>query len=224
MENKKKTSADLTSKRSLFLVTGLVVSLSLTLTAFEWKTFGEGDLMVFDPVPDDFEDLIDIPPTIHTPPTPPPIRMPKLIEIPDEEEIDEEFIVEIDTDFSEEEIFEDLGPIEEPEEEVAETIFMVVEDEAEFPGGAKAWGKFLKKNFRYPRQAQRMGIEGKVFLSFVVDKDGAISDIAVARGIGGGCDEEAIRVLSKSPKWKPGRQRGVAVKSRMAIQIAFQLK
>ena len=150
--------------------------------------------------------------------------MPKLIEIPDEEEIDEEFIVEIDTDFSEEEIFEDLGPIEEPEEEVAETIFMVVEDEAEFPGGAKAWGKFLKKNFRYPRQAQRMGIEGKVFLSFVVDKDGAISDIAVARGIGGGCDEEAIRVLSKSPKWKPGRQRGVAVKSRMAIQIAFQLK
>ena len=116
-------------------------------------------------------------------------------------------------------MIEDELPAEE-----ADQLFIVVEENASFPGGPKAWAKFLNKNFKYPKRAQRMGIEGKVFLSFIVDKDGTISDIQVARGIGGGCDEEAIRVLSNSPKWNPGLQRGRAVKSRMSIQIQFTLK
>ncbi|WP_339607519.1 energy transducer TonB [uncultured Roseivirga sp.] len=99
-----------------------------------------------------------------------------------------------------------------------------MEEYAKFPGGWDEWAKFLNKNFEYPRQAQRSGIEGTVHLSFVVDAKGIISDIEVTRGIGGGCNEEAIRVLKLSPKWTPGKQRGVAVKSRMAIQIKFGLR
>ena len=224
MENKKKVHADLTRKRHLFLVIGLALSLSMTLTAFEWKTFSEGDLMDLGSIPDDFEELVEIPQTVIPPPPPPPVQAPpKIIEIDDDEEVDVE-IPEIDVTFDETTVIEELTNMEEPPEEKAEEIFLIVEEEAKFPGGDKAWGKFLRKNFNYPRKAQRMGIEGKVFLSFVVDTNGAISDIVVTRGIGGGCDEEAIRVLSNSPRWKPGKQRGVAVKSRMAIQIAFHLR
>lgn len=224
MENKKKETVDLTRRRPLFLVIGLVMSLSLTLAAFEWKTFGEGDLMVLGQVPEDWDVLTEIPPTVIPPPKPPVIQQPKLIEIPDDEEIDEDIVVDLDIEFNEEDIFDDIGPIDDLEDEKAEEIFIFVEEQASFPGGPQAWGKFLNKNFKYPRSAQRMGIQGKVHLSFVVDAEGAISNIEVIRGIGGGCDEEAIRVLRKSPKWNPGKQRGRPVKSRMAIHVRFNLK
>lgn len=102
--------------------------------------------------------------------------------------------------------------------------FLVVEEQASFPGGSEAWMKYLMKNFKYPRVAKRTGIEGRVFLSFYVDVDGSLSNIEVLRGIGGGCDQEAIRVLKKSPKWNPGKQRGIAVKSPMTLFITFRLK
>lgn len=224
MEIKKTLPADLSRKRGLFLVIGLAISLGATLTAFEWKTYDTGDLMNLGSVVQDFDELVEIPPTIQPPKQPPVVQQPKLIEIPDDEEIIDEIDIVIDVDITEEQIIEDLVIEDEMPEEKAEEIFLWVEEQASFPGGAKAWAKFLNKNFKYPRTAARMGIEGKVNLSFVVDKNGVISDIQVTRGIGGGCDEEAIRVLSQSPKWSPGRQRGNAVKSRMAIQINFQLK
>lgn len=208
----------------MFLAIGLLVSLGITLAAFEWKKTEAGELMDLGMAPDDFEELTEIPPTEQPPPPPPKIQQPQIIEIPDEEEIEEEIEIDLDVEITEETEVEEIVFEEEPEEEVAEEIFMVVEEQAAFPGGQKAWSKFLKKNLNYPKQAQRMGIEGRVFLSFVVDKAGAISDIAVVRGIGGGCDQEAIRVLEKSPKWSPGKQRGRAVKSRMSIQILFKLK
>ena len=203
---------------------GLVTSLAITLTAFEWKTFGDGDLMELGSVADDFEELMEIPQTIIPPPKPPVIKQPQVVEIPDDEEIEDEIDFDLDLDFTEEEVIEDIVIEDELPAEEADQLFIVVEENASFPGGPKAWAKFLNKNFKYPKRAQRMGIEGKVFLSFIVDKDGTISDIQVARGIGGGCDEEAIRVLSNSPKWNPGLQRGRAVKSRMSIQIQFTLK
>lgn len=224
MEIKKTLPADLSRKRGLFLVIGLAISLGATLTAFEWKTYDTGDLMTLGSVVQDFDELVEIPPTIQPPKQPPVVQQPKLIEIPDDEEIIDEIDIVIDVDITEEQIIEDLVIEDEMPEEKAEEIFLWVEEQASFPGGAKAWAKFLNKNFKYPRTAARMGIEGKVNLSFVVDKNGVISDIQVTRGIGGGCDEEAIRVLSQSPKWSPGRQRGNAVKSRMAIKINFQLK
>ncbi len=224
MEAKKTPEADLNKKASLFLAIGLLVSLGLTLVAFEWKKSDEGELMDLGMANDDFEELTEIPPTEQPPPPPPKIQQPQIIEIPDEEELEEELEIDLDVEITEETEVEEIVFEEEPEEEVAETIFMVVEESAAFPGGQGEWGKFLNKNLKYPRQATRMGIEGRVFLSFVVDQQGVLSDIQVIRGIGGGCDEEAIRVLKKSPKWAPGRQRGRAVKSRMSIQILFRLK
>lgn len=99
-----------------------------------------------------------------------------------------------------------------------------VEIHPEYPGGADAMAKFLRDNLRYPPQAQQAGIAGKVYLSFVVDKDGSISSVEIQKGIGFGCDEEAMRVLRKMPRWKPGRQQNMAVKCRFNLPIAFQLE
>jgi protein TonB len=98
-----------------------------------------------------------------------------------------------------------------------------VEDPATFPGGIAAFYEYLKKNLNYPNQAKRMGIEGRVFVQFVVEKDGSLTDIHVVKGIGAGCDEEAVRVLKNSPKWKPGKQRGKAVRQKMIQNILFKL-
>ena len=93
----------------------------------------------------------------------------------------------------------------------------------EFPGGMAAWSKFLSKNLRYPPIAQENGVSGRVTVSFVVERNGEISAIKVLRGIGAGCDEEAIRVIKKSPIWKPGMQNGKAVRVSYVIPIVFQM-
>lgn len=102
-------------------------------------------------------------------------------------------------------------------------IFMVVEKSATFLGGQQAWGEYLKNNLKYPEKAIAQGIEGSVYLSFVTDENGVLSDIKVSRGIGGGCDQEAIRMIQESPNWSPAEQRGRAVKARMAIRVVFKL-
>ena len=86
-----------------------------------------------------------------------------------------------------------------------------------------AFYKQLGKNLRYPRQAKKMGIQGKVYIRFIVDTDGSLTNIEVLKGIGAGCDEEALRVITQAPKWKPGKQRGKPVKVRMTIPIVFKL-
>lgn len=100
-------------------------------------------------------------------------------------------------------------------------VFIVIEQQPEFPGGEKELDKFLSENIKYPRQAIEDSIQGKVFVTFVVEKDGKITDARVLRGIGGGCDEEALRVIKKMPKWIPGKQRGKAVRVQFNLPIAF---
>ena len=112
---------------------------------------------------------------------------------------------------------------DEPEEEVAETIFTIVEDPASPVGGNEAFYRFIYDNIKYPTQARRMGIEGKVFVQFVVEKDGTLTDVQAVKGIGAGCDEEAVRVVKAHPKWNPGKQRGQPVKQRIIIPITFKL-
>ncbi|MDR6193795.1 energy transducer TonB [Siphonobacter sp. SORGH_AS_0500] len=99
-----------------------------------------------------------------------------------------------------------------------------VEIQPEFPGGIEALNRFLQKNLRYPTQAQQANVSGRVFVSFVVDRDGSISQIEVEKGIGFGCDEEARRVLREMPRWKPGRQQGRSVRCRFHLPIAFTLE
>jgi protein TonB len=93
----------------------------------------------------------------------------------------------------------------------------------EFPGGMEAWTKFIQKNLRYPPMAQEGGVQGKVFLSFVVEKDGMITDVKVLKGIGAGCDEEAMRVIKKSPRWRAGMQSNLPVRVRYQMPIAYMI-
>ncbi len=98
-----------------------------------------------------------------------------------------------------------------------------VEEFPEFPGGMDAWAKFIQRNLRYPYAAQEAGVQGKVYVSFVVERDGSISDVKIARGIGFGCDDEAVRVIKKSPKWKAGKQNKQNVRVRYNMPINYLL-
>ncbi|MCK9422782.1 MAG: energy transducer TonB [Bacteroidales bacterium] len=103
-------------------------------------------------------------------------------------------------------------------------IFTVVEEQPGYPGGEEARISFLQSNIKYPEEAKELGIQGKVFVTFVVEVDGSITDVRVLRGIGGGCDEEAIRVVKSMPKWIPGKQRGVPVRVQFNLPIKFTLQ
>lgn len=223
MEIKKNPNVDLTKKSGLFLNIGLVISLALSLIAFEYKSYDDGSLMELAGVNDDFEEMTEIPPTEQPPPPPPKIQQPEIIEVPDEEEIEEEIEVDLDVDISDETVIEEAIFEEAAEEEIADEIFTIVENQPVPTGGQTGFNRYIQKNLKYPKQAHRMGVEGKVFVQFVVEKNGSITDVKVIRGIGAGCDEEAIRVIKKSPKWTPGKQRGKAVKVRMVLPITFKL-
>jgi protein TonB len=102
-------------------------------------------------------------------------------------------------------------------------IFTAVEQEPSFPGGMEQFYRFLQTNIRYPAKAFENNVQGKVFLTFVVEKDGSLTDIKVVRGIGSGCDEEARRVFTISPKWKPGIQNGRPVRVQYTMPVSFSL-
>lgn len=118
------------------------------------------------------------------------------------------------------EVVEDV--VAEPAED-PNRVYMVVEQAPEFPGGVTAMMKFISQNMRYPSQARRMGTEGSVFVEFVVDQSGTITGAKLLKGIGSGCDEEAIRVIQKMPPWKPGKQNGKPVKVRFVLPVKFVL-
>jgi len=121
-------------------------------------------------------------------------------------------------------VSEVLEVIEESsEEQTSSEVFLVVEQMPEFSGGIDAWNNFLKNQIEYPAQARRMGVEGRVFVSFIVQADGELTDIKIVRGIGAGCDEEALRVLKESPYWNPGEQRGKKVPTRMSVSLTFKI-
>jgi protein TonB len=223
IEEKKNPKADLTKKSGLFLNIGLVLSLLFVITAFEWKFYDDASLVDLTAPTEEFEDLMDIPQTEQPPPPPPKVQQPEIIEVPDEEEIEEEIEVDLDVEITEETVIEDVVFEEMPEEEEVDEIFTIVEDQPTPSGGMAAFYQYVTKQLKYPAQARRMGIEGKVFVQFVVDKDGTLTEVQAVKGIGAGCDEEAVRVISGAPKWKPGKQRGRPVKVRMILPITFKL-
>ena len=219
MEPKKNPRLDLSKKSGLFLNIGLCASLFLIILAFEWRSYDTSNLVDLGSI-EDFDEIIQIPVTEIPPPPPPPkIKPQEILEVPDEEEI-EEIVAEIDQEAREETVIEAII-FETHEEEEVDEIFTFVEESATPAGGFSEFYKYLGKNIKYPRPAQRMGIEGKVFVKFVVEKDGSLTDIQIMKGIGAGCDEEAKRVLQNSPKWNPGRQRGNEVRQAMVIPIVF---
>ena len=222
MEQKKNPNVDIHRQSGLFLSIGFCLSLFLVIIGIEWRTYdaGIGDLGALD---DSFEEQIEIPLTVQPPPPPPPKIPPQFIEVPDEEVIEEEDI-ELDVEITEDLAIEEIV-YEEPEEEETDEIFVFVEDRPEPIGGYEALYGYINKNIQYPRQATRMGIEGKVYVSFVVERNGTVSDVKIIKGIGGGCDKEAVRVLAGCPiKWTPGKQRGKPVRTHFSINIRFTLQ
>lgn len=223
MEAKKTPKADLTKKTGMFLNLGLMISVGLVLFAFEYRSYDDGLLKDLGSIDDDFEELLDIPITEQPPPPPPPVEQPEIKEIPDEVEIEEKIDVNFDVDVQEETVVKEVEISEAPVEEKADEIFDVVENMPTPPGGMEGWNKYLSNNLKYPTQARRMGIEGTVYVVFVVNTDGSIQDVDILRGIGGGCNEEAMRVVRNAPPWEPGRQRGRPVRVKMRLPIRFKL-
>lgn len=226
MEPKKTEKADLTNKTALFFNIGLVITLLIAVTAFTYKTYDDTSAKDLSGNRNDFEEVMEVPPTEQPPPPPPQIQQPQIIEVPDEEEIEEEIEINMDNEITEETKVEEIViAAPEPEKENVDEIFLVVEESATFKGGMNAFYEYVGKKMagKYPAQARRMGIEGKVFVQFVVNRDGSIQDVSIMKGIGAGCDELAQKVIQECPAWKPGKQRGKAVRQRMVIPIFFKL-
>ena len=236
---KKYEQVDVRRFANSFLLTGMSIALLSSIYAFSWV--GERTALE---IPDEMVILDDEempPPTNRTPPPPlpPPPPPPTLIDVfPDDEIFDEPQPEIIETDASAETIvekiefdikshLEDFGKeiYEEPEEIIEdEIIHDFVEVMPEFEGGIQALMKYVYGKIKYPNIAKEMGIEGLVVVSFVIEKDGSISDIEIKRDIGGGCGDEAVRVINGMPKWTPGKQNGNSVRVAYNFPIRFELQ
>lgn len=222
MNLKKSPEYNLEKKRISLIIIGLLFSTAFVLVAFEWKAY-EKEIEGLGQLNADMMEEEIIPMSQQQPPPPPPPPAPTtVIEIvEDEKEIEEELIIE-DMDVDED---TEIEFIEEEVEEVAEEqIFTIVEQMPSFPGGDAELMKYLGKNTKYPAIAKDAGIQGTVYVTFVVDKNGKVQDAKVLRSIGGGCDEEAIRVVEKMPDWSPGKQRGKTVPVQYNLPIRFTLR
>ena len=216
MEAKKDPKISLEKKRGLFLQVGLVVTLLVVLVAFEWKSYEKTDYSLGQLQMDDLEDeMVPITRQEEKPPPPPP-PPPDIIEIvEDEVEIEKELEIE-DTDTDQDEIIE-------IEEEDDDEIFMVVENMPAFPGGDLGLMKFIQKTVKYPPIAKENDITGKVYVSYVVNKKGKVTNVKIVRGVDKYLDAEAKRVVKLLPYNTPGMQRGKPVNVQYTIPINFTL-
>ena len=226
MEQKKSNKADLENKKIIYRQIGLVITLAIILFAFEWKSF---DKQIVDLGTRQVEDIPEeiIPITeqkaVVTPP-PPPKQVVKINVVEDDMDVDDDIDIDVEADQDTE--MEEYVPLQVEDEESAEEqqIFIVVESMPEFPGGEPALHRYLGENIKYPQMAKESGIQGRVFVTFVVERDGSVTDVKVLRGIGGGCDEEAVRVVKGMPKWSPGKQRGKPVRVQFNLPVKFTLQ
>lgn len=223
MEPKKNPQFDLERKRGLFFQIGLAISLLVVIGAFEWKSMEKvlpdfGDV-AFEP---EWEEEIEN--TFRKEPTPPPPPPPTVIEIvPDKKELKKEIKIE-STESGEDEL------IDEPEERVSDEAFISVEQMPLFEGckdedcTSLAIQKYIARNTRYPSIPKENNITGKVYLKFVVGKDGKVSDVVIQKGVDRYLDAEAVRVIKSMPPFTPGKQLGRAVKVQYSTRIVFSLE
>ncbi len=225
MQAKKTPKANLETKKVIWIQLGLIIALVIVFVSLEWKSYEKRELDLGQrEVIDITEEIIPITEQKVKPPPPPPPKQTLVINIvEDDVEIeDDEF--EIDAEADEDTEVEEYIPVEMEEDIVEEAeIFTVVESMPSFPGGEAALYKYLSKT-NYPTMAQESGVQGRVYVTFVVEVDGSITDIRILRGIGGGCDEEAMRVVKAMPRWNPGRQRGQSVRVQFNLPVRFVLQ
>ncbi|MBP9990091.1 MAG: energy transducer TonB [Bacteroidales bacterium] len=225
METKKTSRADLENKKGLCLEVGFIVILVASLLAFNLKSYNRSEIEI---VPWDPESEIDYIPDVTTPTPPPPAKLPDIV-VTDINRVDNSAVVEdvfVNVDDNANMAQDEYIPPALPEEEevVVDDYVLVAEKEPEFPGGVDALYAYLRDHIKYPTVAKETGITGKVYVSFIVEKDGSITDLKLMRDIGGGCGQEALRVVRSMPKWTPGKQQGRAVRVKFNLPISFNLQ
>lgn len=236
MEIKKSQRADLEGQKSTGLLIGYIVTLAAIFVAFEYTTrdYVETDVVYSTSSFVSEEEVVPITQPIFTAAPPPPAEAPQVAEILD--------IVDNNTEIVEEEIQSTestteavsgpvahvsgpaMGPPAATQEEGDEgEVFEIVEQNPMFPGGNEELMKWLSKNLKYPASAQENGIQGRVLVQFVVNKDGSIVEPKVLRSVDPALDKEALRVVSTMPKWQPGKQRGKTVRVRFTLPVTFRI-
>ena len=227
MEVKKSPKADLEGKKTTNLLIGAILTLAILFIGFEWSERDKKVTTDTGIAEVEFEEEI-IPITEQEQPqqAPPPPEAPKaeeVIEIMDNDSKVEESTIQASDD-TQAAVEVKYTPVEVEEEEVDEQqIFTIVEEQPEFPGGMAECYKWIGKNLNYPTISAENGVQGRVTVNFVVNVDGSIVDVKVLRGVDPYLDKEAIRVVSKMPKWKPGKQRGKAVRCSFNLPVRFKL-
>ena len=234
MQPKKNPKADLNKDRNLYFVIGLTLVLGVTWGAIEYRTYEKVfDLAALDMLEDDDEDIPITEQLKTPPPPPPPPPAQEVIEVVEDEEEVEETVIE-STETDQDEIIIEEIEVEEEFDDI-DVPFAVIEDVPIFPGCesvAKSqrracfqeqMNKHIRRNFRYPEIAQEMGIQGRVYVNFIIAKDGSITNIRM-RGPDKNLENEAQRIISRLPQMTPGKQRGRAVRVPFSIPITFRLQ
>ena len=229
MEIRKSEKASLENKKVLFIEIGLVVSLLITYLAFEWTSKETKVSTLEDTTEVVLEEEI-IPITQETPPPPPaapkiPVLSDQIDIVDDEIELEDDMFMNLEDDAS---LGVEIMDYVEVEEEVVEEEaipFQLVEEKPSFQGGdANQFSKWVNQRLVYPEIAKENGVQGRVTLQFTVEKDGSVTKVKVLRGVDPSLDKEAVRVVSMSPKWKPGKQRDRAVPVTYTFPVIFQLR
>ena len=234
MQPKKNPKADLNKDRNLYFVIGLTLVLGVTWGAIEYKTYEKVfDLAALDMLEDDDEDIPITEQLKTPPPPPPPPPAPEVIEVVEDEEEVEETVIE-STETDQDEIIIEEIEVEEEFDDI-DVPFAVIEDVPIFPGCESVSkserrncfqdkiNQHIRRNFRYPEIAQEMGIQGRVYVNFIIAKDGSITNIRM-RGPDKNLENEAQRIISRLPQMTPGKQRGRAVRVPFSIPITFRLQ
>jgi protein TonB len=230
MQSKKSPKADLEKKKMIFLEIGLALSLAICLVAFEWTTAevsesNLGDLDMEEVFEEEIENTFEEepPPEEEIIEEEPETVIEELVVVEDDVEVDD---IDIDSEADENtSTSTNIITTEEVEveEEVEPIAFAVVEDKPVFPGGDAALMKFIADNTKYPEIAKENGIQGRVFIQFVIDKTGRVTRAQVAKGVDPYLDSEALRVVKMLPNWSPGKQRGKPVPVTFVVPINFKL-
>ena len=224
MKTKKNFKKDITHFRVIFFQVGVIISLAITLVAFEWKTYENNEMMLVSAAASQIDSEI----IINTKQEAPKSPQMKVTEFKTTSKNDAKVddivdLIKIETGINDTNI---IVPVEITDEKITgvDTFVLIPEISPEFPGGLENMYKYIKDNLKYTDLAKKTNITGTIYVEFTVEKDGSLTDVHVIRGIGGGLDEEAIRVVESMPKWQPARQGGMPVKVKYQIPIAFNLK
>ena len=229
MEIKKSEKASLENKKLLFIEIGLIISLLIVYIAFEWTSTETNTSMLEDTTEVLVEEEI-ISTNMETPPPPPaapkiPVLSDQIDIVDDEIELEDDMFMNLEDDASLGVEIMDYVEVQEEAVEEEAIPFQLVEEKPSFQGGdANQFSKWVNSRLVYPEIAKENGVQGRVTLQFTVEKDGTVTKVRVLRGVDPSLDKEAVRVVSMSPKWKPGKQRDRAVPVTYTFPVIFQLR